>query len=97
MGKARAMRRMCRRIKSMKIIFLQSPSMRRLVRLERAKAKQDHRPTSTADACAGCGRSVRAPAGRIPIEDLEQADRPGSYAITRRYGGTRACTQPHAQ
>ena len=55
----------------------------------------DYRPTSNEDTCAGCGRSVRAPAGRIAIEDLEQSDLPGSYGITRHYGETRACTLPH--
>lgn len=55
----------------------------------------DFRPTSNEDTCAGCGRSVRAPAGRIAIEDLEQSDLPGSYAIVRHYDETRTCALPH--
>jgi hypothetical protein len=38
---------------------------------------------------------VRAPAGRIATEHLEQADFPGSYAVVRHHGGTRVCTLPH--
>lgn len=55
----------------------------------------DCRPISNEDTCAGCGRSVRAPAGEIAVEELERAEFPGSYTIVRHYGQTIPCALPH--
>lgn len=72
-----------------------SESVRLALQNDSEPCVPDYRPTSCEDTCAGCGRSVRAPAGEIPVEDLEQADFPGSYHIARRYGDSRACALPH--
>lgn len=65
-------------------------------RVESVKPHHDVRPRSDDDACAACGRSKTAPAGRIPVTAHERAGPPhDALFIERHYGDTEPCPLPH--